>query len=291
MRAVGGIVHGKYSMIALIIVGIIALILVAVWFSLTARDRAVLFSSPQTFEHDGRLRSYRVAKPKTINEETKLIIGFHGFGDSSFRFAYYTALHNADPEALVVYPEAVTPDKPGLMPGWNAGYCCGSGWKGEVDDAGFIAALIESLIVDYGLNPDNVFVTGFSNGAFMAQRMATDYPDLLRAVSAGSGSIGTTEHSLQPKDPVPILLMHGEQDKIVPFEGGVGASDPDFTWLPFDDTQRTWTEANGDKAITEIQLYPENGHVWNDWRLKRFWHRVPEASRRTVNFFDSQRAT
>jgi hypothetical protein len=81
--------------------------------------------------------------------------------------------------------------------------------------------------------------------------------------------------------------MHGEKDTIVPFVGGVGSSDPDFTWLDFDSTKKVWQENNAQDAPVEIVTYPENGHQWNDWRLFNIWHKTPEASTRTMKFFDS----
>ncbi len=275
------------GVIILAILGFIAVFVVAVVFVFwTPADRAVLLSRHQNVTHDDIERSYLLYKPSGDIE--KIIVGIHGFGDNARRFAYYTALHNViDDKTLVVYPQASQPMQNGIKNGWNAGFCCGSGWVGKVDDVGFLSSLITSLNNEHASGEASVYVTGFSNGAFMAQRMAAERPELMNAVAVSSGSIGTTEQQLKPQEPIPILLMHGEKDTIVPFSGGTGSSDPDFVWLEFSETRKAWEAVNGEGAETDVITFPDNGHKWDGWRIANFWHRKPNASIQSVKFFDS----
>ncbi len=266
-----------------------ALVLLSIYFLVfSSRDRGVLLSRQHTFVYDEIERSYLLSAPKQVSDESKIIIGLHGFGDSPRRFAYYTGLHNAVGAGdVVIYPSAVSPRSDQEKTGWNASFCCGSGWINKVDDVGFIVALIDKVATDLSISTDRVYVTGFSNGAFMAQRLAVDYPDRFKAVAAVSGSAGTTTEKLQPKEPIPILLMHGEQDTIVPYDGGVGSSDPDFTWITFSETTEIWKTLNADAANTKVIIYPDDGHTWHNWRILNSWNHSPKASEEIIQYFDS----
>ena len=244
------------------------------------------------------------SKPKS------LVIALHGFGGDSRQFAYYTALHNAFPsEVVVAYPDAISPAAQGLKTGWNAQFCCGSGWKTKVDDAAFLRALIDRLVVEFDVPRERVFMVGFSNGAFMAQRFAAENPTLVRAVAIGSGTIGTVRNRLEPTGPVPILLMHGARDQRVRYEGGTTPGDPEFDWIGFRGTVDAWREANGcpdagsangavvrtDSRVTTtcdgcaVPLktieYLSNAHKWDGWRITNVWTRVPGESREVAAFF------
>ncbi len=264
----------------------VSLLCVIFFVFLTSKDRMVLLGNYQSFEFNNSQRRYLVLSPK--KPVTKIVVGLHGFGDTPRRFAYYTGLHNAlDSETLVLYPFASDPTKQGTKRGWNSGFCCGSGWLNNVDDSGFIMALIDTMKQEYNAPDAKVYITGFSNGAFMTQRLATDYPDLIDGVAAVSGSIGTNKTKLEPRKPIPILLMHGKQDTIVPFNGGVGSSDPDFTWLSHEDTLKTWLDINKGIEKTNEVTYVEDGHKWHGWRIANIWHKVPEASKEVAAFFNS----
>ncbi len=269
-------------------IGLLFTALVVVWFGMmSGADRSLFFSKPEPFAYGETTRYYRAVVPKHIDANTKLIIGLSGFGGNGRRFAYYSSLHNVAVNDIVVYPEPLPPTKKGQKTGWNAGYCCGSGWVNGTDDVGFLSSLGQTLARQYGVSQDKLFAVGFSNGAFMAQRLAAERPDVFSAVAAVSGSIGTKAKQLMPTKPIAILLMHGTADTIVPFNGGVGSSDPDFDWTTFEHTRRTWEDANGDSQPVEVHVYEGLGHAWKGWRLFQPWRKRPEASRQIMSFFES----
>ncbi len=291
-----------------VIVGaiVVSLLLAMVLVAFTGRDRSVLFGRSKSIEVDGLRRTFLVsnggAKPRD------LVIGLHGYSGDGRQFAYYTALHNAfGSDTVVVYPDASEPE-PGQKTGWNAVFCCGSGWKNKVDDVGFLEALIAQQRQKHGIAADRVFIVGFSNGAFMAQRFASEHPGLVRAVVSGAGTIGTTGANgkqLQPTAPVPMLLTHGTKDVRVAYSGGTSPGDPEFDWLSFETTREAWRKANGcDEEPTQTETatlrtstsrncdaplmtieHLGDAHVWHGARLLNVWTRSPKASREAAEFF------
>ena len=57
------------------------------------------------------------------------------------------------------------------------------------DDAGFLRALITNLMSQYNVNPDMVFVAGFSSGAQMTERVGVELSDLVAAIAPASGQM------------------------------------------------------------------------------------------------------
>lgn len=293
-------------MIFQIIIFVLALILLVIFFSFTSADRHVLFGRTQSLEHDGLKRTYRLHIPNNPKKPS-LVIALHGLGGDGRQMAYFTSLHNVtDNNVIVAYPDASPPTKTGTLPGWNVGFCCGSGWLNKVDDVGFIKKMVAQLSTQYDVNEKQIYVTGFSNGAMMAQRLVIDLPNTFAGFASVAGSVGTRSNALGPKRYQAGLLIHGQKDKSVPFEGGASPAEPDFIWRSFDENVRVWEKANNCtkpnqsqhsnakvtryescKAELQVVSYPNNGHTWPDWRIANFWHRHPEGSQRVANFFKS----
>jgi polyhydroxybutyrate depolymerase len=115
------------------------------------------------------------------------------------------------------------------------------------DDVGFIVALVEKFIADGSADPKHVYVTGISNGGAMTMTMICARADLFAA--AASVIINLTDESARachPSRPVPMLMMNGTADPLIPYQGGRGTSR--FAVAGFWSTQRTlgfWRRANG----------------------------------------------
>lgn len=269
--------------IGIVVVAIIVLFALAGLVSLSGADRRLLFSSKHHFQG----RTYAVVKPKHINEHTKIILGLDGLGGSGKRFGYYTSLHNVDTNAIVIYPDPVPPNQKGQRPGWNAGFCCGSGWVQQIDDVSFLTNLTAHVAQEYRANDAKKFVVGFSNGAFMAHRLASEASDVFAAAAIVSGSVGTSKARIDSKKPVPVMLVHGVKDTIVPYAGGAGSSDASFIWLPFSETKQQWEVTNNQTAEVLVKIYPESGHSWFDWRTAKVWHKHPLLTDEVVKFFNN----
>lgn len=290
----------------MIVLGLLLLLVLAIFFvGLSSADRSVLFGKSQTLKVNNDNRTYRTYDSGNSGDAKSLIIALHGLGGDSRQIAYFSGLHNVVPKGYIVaYPDAIKPLRQGVRPGWNSGFCCGSGWVQGTDDIGYISALIDKLTREYSIDQSRVFVTGFSSGAMMAHRVAVEIPNKIAGFTVVSGSIGTKGKELKPTVSVPAYLVHGEADTVVAFSGGQGSSDPDFVWTSFADGLSAWANVNG--CSNEVQVKSEKvtrttyeqcskqliadtyeglGHRWPDWRLGNFWHQQPSSSKSIVKFF------
>jgi len=93
------------------------------------------------------------------------------------------------------------------------------------DDVAFIAGLVEKFVADGSADPKRVYVTGLSNGGAMTMTLVCKRADLFAA--AASVIMSLTDDSAaacRPARPLPMLMMNGTADPLVPYKGGHGTS-------------------------------------------------------------------
>jgi polyhydroxybutyrate depolymerase len=115
------------------------------------------------------------------------------------------------------------------------------------DDVAFIAKLVDKYVGDGTADPRRVYVTGVSNGGAMTMTLACKRADLFAA--AASVIMNFTDEvasACQPSRPVPMLMMNGTADPLIPYEGGRGTSRyaVDGFWSA-EKTIAFWRKVNG----------------------------------------------
>jgi polyhydroxybutyrate depolymerase len=146
-----------------------------------------------------------------------LVLALHGGSGTGRGMARLTGLDSvADREGfIVVYPEGVERQ-------WNDGRTIvDHGPRPDVDDVGFLVAVVERVAAAHQVDRGRVFVTGISNGAMMSMRLAVKRPDVFAAAAGVAGAVSETLASgPPPAAPIPVLLLNGTEDPLVPFAGG-----------------------------------------------------------------------
>lgn len=208
---------------------------------------------------DNRNRSYLITLPAKQTDKAKaLVIALHGGGGSAAQCErdYGWTGKSVKEDFIVVYPDGVPSDRPLKLRTWNAGSCCHYASETNVDDVKFISTLIDDLVSKYPIDKKRVYVTGMSNGAMMAYRLACEIPEKISAIATVSGPLMTTQ-TCNASRAVPLLHIHSEKDEKVPYAGGTGIFNYSFTSM--DSTLSVWTSINHctDKSptITRKELY------------------------------------
>ncbi|RJS22565.1 hypothetical protein DRW03_14745 [Corallococcus sp. H22C18031201] len=210
-----------------------------------------------TVQSGGRTRSYTVHVPPGYDatRPTPVIFAFHGFTSNRTEMEQLTQLSAlGDTEGFItVYPMGLDAldvfGVSGVDAGttsWNAGgACCGPAQIANVDDVGFVDAMLADLDTKVCVDPRRTFATGFSNGAFFAYRLACERAQRFAAIAPVSGMLGVMPCA--PSRPVPVLHFHGTADATIAFDGGTVA----FATAPYPsapDSVRTFAERNGCKG-------------------------------------------
>lgn len=215
-----------------------------------------------TLRHGGRQREALVHVPTRFNgvRQLPVLLALHGGGGSASLMASdaYGLRAKADEAGFIaVFPNGVGALGGTALATWNAGHCCGSARDRQIDDVGYLRALVEHLQRRLPIDRQRIYATGMSNGGMMAHRLACDAADLVAGVAAVAGTDNTVQCA--PSRPVPVLHIHALDDTHVLYNGGAGPDafpDPskvtDFTSVP--ETVSRWTQRNGCSAVPQRVL-------------------------------------
>ena len=220
-----------------------------------------IYDFPETFDipgvvsetHElmvqGHRRSYNLYRPALPKgEEVPLMIVLHGGLGNANAIEATTGMNTVafSNGFIVAYPEGTEGESYELKDRrtWNAGGCCGPAVRWNIDDVGFISAMIDDIAGRHPIDSDRVYVTGMSNGAMLAYRLACEIPEKVAAIIpvAGTSAVDDCGNAKE----VPVLHIHGEKDTHVPIEGGTGET----TWARYEhrsvpETMTLLTEARG----------------------------------------------
>lgn len=172
-------------------------------------------------QHGGRMRTWIAYIPAKQAAHPALVIALHGSmgtGEQAREVFGYDFDMLADRQGfIVVYPQ-------GYEGHWNDCKVKGpyAAKRENIDDVGFLHALVDRLASDHHIDPAHIYVTGISNGGSMSLCLAFRTPEFARAYAAVVASVPTPANmAVLPKNqPVSVLLMNGTDDPINPWQGG-----------------------------------------------------------------------
>lgn len=202
------------------------LITVVVSFAFTAGALASVPASmiqpgsiDRRVEIDGRFRTYQMYVPDIPAPVAgfPVLIALHGGGGNAGVMEKKTDFDDLAEQAgfIAVYPDGSGRGEKRLT--WDAHNCCGYAYDNQIDDVGFISMLIDQLIADFDVDPARIYVTGHSNGAMMTYRLGCELSDKIAAIAPVAGALNT--ETCTPSRPLPVLMVHGEDDENVPILG------------------------------------------------------------------------
>lgn len=204
-----------------------------IWLLITVLSAILLLSlrslAGQTYHsalaYQGLKRTYLVYLPSSVSKTTPvpLVLALHGKGGNGKSMELLTRKgfnKLADKKGfIVVYPD-------GIEKNWNDGRKDDSSndraHRENIDDVGFLTALMDTMIRKYAINQKRIYVTGMSNGAIMAYRMACESAYKVAAIAPVTGNMSPLViNGCSPSGSVPVLAINGTDDPVVPFRGGM----------------------------------------------------------------------
>lgn len=254
----------------------------------------------RSIEHDNLKRKFLVYSPDSFDNSVKtpVIFALHGRGTTARGMMLVTKKgfnRLADKDGfLVVYPD-------GIEESWNDGRkdaeANDRAHRENINDVGYLSALIDIMINEYNADPQRIYVTGISNGAMMAYRLACELSQRIAAIAPVDGNIPyLLVDECSPSRPISVLAINNVLDPLVPFRGGeiyshskkiklgrvISVDESIKFWVamngclkdpvrteipdtdPKDGTRVIREEYNKDRSGTEVILYSieGGGHTW-----------------------------
>ena len=209
-------------------------------------------------EHAGYYRCWDIHVPEGIKGSVPLVIDLHGHSESPSSQKEFSGFGSlADSEGfIVVWPY-------GLCESWNSGSaCCPPANEDKIDDVGFLRKMVEKVSGQHDIDTNRIYVTGLSNGASMAQRLANEASDMIAAAACMS------LHLLVPEaadyTPVSVMIIYGNKDlDIYDPEAFITAKENFNKWKTMNDCTGSYVETwkDGDSVAWTYQDCADNTEV------------------------------
>lgn len=159
-------------------------------------------------------RSYLLHVPQSYNKSkaVPLVLVFHGGGSQPQQMEDYTGFSDLSEREgfIVVYPE-------GIDKHWNDG----REKAPRVDDVEFVRSIIREVEQTFNVNPKQIYATGISNGGMFSQRLACELSGTIAAIASVAATMPETLSTIcKPSRPISVLMIHGTDDPLIPYNGG-----------------------------------------------------------------------
>lgn len=217
----------------------------------------------------------------------KLVVSLHGNGGKGAQQEDLTAFSTLSDQRgfIAVYPD-------GIDKSWADGRGTTDADKQGVDDVAFVSALIDEFIKNHGADPKQVYVSGFSNGSMMTNRLGCELAGTIAAIGLAGGTMPElVSTTCAISRGMPVMAFHGTEDPFAPYAGGEVNSGAGGKVLSAKDTRAFWAgkagcsvdvmttpmpdtasdgltvdrdESQGCKDGVEVVLFTVNGggHTW-----------------------------
>jgi polyhydroxybutyrate depolymerase len=238
-------------------------------------------AGPKTYKNKvavrimGSRRSYLVHVPPihAPQHPLPLVVAIHGAFETAKDMEKRTGFSDlADQEGfVVVYPNGF--GLFGLLQHWNAGHCCGKAAADGIDDVGFLMEVIEDAKKRLPIDPERIYMVGFSNGGMLALRFAAEKTGTLSALAAVAATIGSSTpgdaplwRMPDPLAPLPLIFFHGLADEAIPAQGGISPKrGGEQSFFSVDESTDFWIRNNGchpDPIIEDLRSGAVHMQTW-----------------------------
>ncbi|MDP3340272.1 PHB depolymerase family esterase [Frigidibacter sp.] len=219
----------------------------------------------------GRPRSYYVYVPRGAQGRGGLsaVMVLHGGQGSGEGIASTTGMTSAADQVGFV---ALFPNSDGKQ--WNDGR---ASTRSNIDDVGFLRAVIADASARFGVDSSRVFASGLSNGGLMTQRLACDAAGSFRAFGVVVANMpADLRASCSPARPVPMMFFNGTADNLMPYAGGeikslkalgMGAGGE---VLSYEQTKAFWAGVDGCGGSTGQVAVPDRAKDGTEVSVEQF---------------------
>jgi polyhydroxybutyrate depolymerase len=249
-------VSNRRSFVGVVVAVSVAVVAAAALGSAQEPARAPALVS-QSWTVNGVERTALVAAPAELPPPTTpvpLVFVFHGHGGTSAQASRSFRIHDAWPNAVVIYPQGLPTsgkilDFLGERPGWQHL----AGTEGDRDLL-FVDTMLMWVKMKYTIHPAHTFAAGHSNGGSMVYVLWSARPDVFAAFAPSSSVfpaavVGTAT-------PKPVFIVIGREDALVPFKLQDFSLKGVLRINQVDTDSKPWSPNGNDRAEKDTRRHP-----------------------------------
>jgi polyhydroxybutyrate depolymerase len=112
------------------------------------------------------------------------------------------------------------------------------------NDLAFFNAMLDQLETEYSIDDNRIFATGFSDGGFMDFQLGCNLANRIAAIAPVGAEMAKSQEEFCKNwtyRPVPLLMINGTEDPVVPYKGRSGA----MPTISAPDTAKDWAKTAG----------------------------------------------
>ena len=168
-----------------------------------------------------------------------LVFAFHGNGGTAEDLVPMF-MHLVEQNQFIgVYPR-------GIEYSWNLGL-----EASQADETEFVGLIMNRLSADPHFNTQRAYAFGFSNGSAILHKIAAESAYFKAIAASASGVVQGIRPTAQ-SGPVSILQMHGVDDGLIPYAGGL--SGVGHTFMSLEDSASMWATHQGCSPTPEVSV-------------------------------------
>jgi polyhydroxybutyrate depolymerase len=197
----------------------------------------------------GLQRTYILHVPPSYDgtRALPLVLNFHGFGSNAREQAIYSGFPAIADEAgfITVAGNGTGDPQQWTYPG-----------LGDVDEARFVADLLDKLEAELCIDASRVYLVGMSNGAAISTSIACALPDRIAAIA----EVGATAspRTCAAGVSIPLITFRGTEDLCVPYEGGTSQCGMRLPVVAAEEAARQWARQDGCNPAPAYQRVAED---------------------------------
>ena len=168
-----------------------------------------------TIDVGGQARVAHVHVPDSYDPSvpTPVVFDVHGrTANASQQMSLSASKATSDAAGFIaIYPESATSPT-----SWNSGTCCNPASTNDLDDTGFMTALLDEAQAKLCVDDKRVYMMGMSNGGYESHRIACELADRFAAVGPVAGLLLFS--GCAPSRPVPVMMVNGTSDTLSQYQ-------------------------------------------------------------------------
>jgi polyhydroxybutyrate depolymerase len=136
------------------------------------------------------------------------------------------------------------------------------------DDIAFFNSMLDKIESRVSVDESRIYATGLSEGGFMALRVGCAMSDRIAAIAPVGAAMPKTMICL-PSRPVPVVMINGTEDPIVPHGGGT-EHNLDLKTISIDDSAKAWARIDRCSEKPNQSKLPAHGKGGMETKVDTF---------------------